>query len=73
MAGIYKYILVRRAAAYKNSIIMIYQVKVLCRETAHGVYVTLREITVIKHSTMYAYKTDFSIAQTTPQLSWYIF
>ena len=41
MAGIYKYILVRRAAAY--SIISIYQVNVLCCETAHGVYVAKRE------------------------------
>ena len=38
MAGIYKYILVRCAAAY--SIIIICQVKVLCCETAHGVDVT---------------------------------
>ena len=49
MAGIYKNILVRRAAAY--SIIIIYQVKVLCCETAHVVYVSKRETaTVITHS-----------------------
>ena len=36
--AIYKYLLVRRAAAY--STIVIYQVKVLCCETVHGVYVT---------------------------------
>ena len=41
----YKYLLVRRAAAY--SMIIIYQVLVLCCETAHGVYVKTRETTVI--------------------------
>ena len=46
MPGIYKYILVRRAAAY--SIIVIYQIQVLCYETAHGVYVTKRETTTSK-------------------------
>ena len=45
MAGIYKYIYVRRAAAH--SIIIIYQVQVLCCETAHGVYVTKKETTLI--------------------------
>ena len=44
-AGIYEYILVRRAAAY-SVITMIEQVQVLCCETAHGVYVTEREKTV---------------------------
>ena len=41
MAGIYKCILVRRAAAY--SIFMIGQVNVFYCETAHGAYVTQRE------------------------------
>ena len=45
MADMYEYILVRRAAAY--SIILIYQVQVPCCETAHGVYVTKRETTVM--------------------------
>ena len=44
MAGIYKYMLVRRAAAY--SIMIIYQVQELCCETAHGVYVSKRETTL---------------------------
>ena len=43
--SIYKYILVPRAAAYS---IIIYQVQILCCETAHGVYVTKRGITVIR-------------------------
>ena len=69
MAGIYKYTLVRRAATY--SIIIIYQVKVVRCETAHSVHVTERETATVKDntqqssssgsSTMYAYKTDFSI------------
>ena len=65
-AGIYEYLLVRRAAAC--GITIIYQVKVLCCQTVRGVYVTT---TVIPHSssTMYAHITDFSIAQTTPQSS----
>ena len=41
MAGIYKYILVRRTAAY--SIIIIYRVQVLCCETTHGAYETKRD------------------------------
>ena len=81
MAATYKYILVRRGAAY-YSIIVIYQeqIKALCCETAHGVYVTKKETTVITKrssssgsSTMYACKTDLSIAQTTPQSSSYIY
>ena len=43
MAGMHKYILVRRAAAY--SINITYEVKVLCCETAHGVYTTTRKHT----------------------------
>ena len=79
MAGIYKYILVRCAAAY--GIIVIYQVQVLCCETAYGVYVTNREITTViaaqissnsGSSTMNAYEPNSSIAQTTPQSSSYI-
>ena len=42
--GIYKYILVRSAAAY--SITIICQVQVLYCKTAHGVYVTKREIAI---------------------------
>ena len=45
VTGIHKYIHVRRAAAY--STIIIRQVKVLCFETAHGVYVTKRGTAVI--------------------------
>ena len=67
---------VHRAAAY--IVIIIYQVKALCCETAHGVYVTKRsnnsnntQSSSSGSSTMYAYKTDFSIAQTTPQSSSY--
>ena len=78
MAGIYKCMLVRRATAY--SILIFYQVQALCCETAHGVYVTKKETTVITKrssssgsSTMYACKTDLSIAQTTPQSSSYIY
>ena len=54
------------------------QVKVLCCETAHGVYVTKIKTTLITQSsssdssTMYAHKTDL-IAQTTPQSPSYIF
>ena len=70
------------AAAY--SIIINYQVKVLCCETAHVVYVrnkkrnsnnpnTQQTSSGGDSSTMYACKTDFSIAQTTPQSSSYIF
>ena len=78
MAGIYKYVLVRRAAAY--SIITIYQVKLLCCETSQGVYVTKNE-TVIERteqqpsegSSMHPLKTGSSIAQTTPKSSSYIF
>ena len=44
-AGIYEYMLVRRSTAY-STIIIIYQVQVLCYETAHGVYVTKREIAI---------------------------
>ena len=85
MGSIYQYMLVRRAAAYSR--IIIYQVKVLCCATAHGVYVKKREATTVItiHSraaaaaaaallcTWYARKTDFSIAQTTPQSSSSIF
>ena len=41
MTGIYKYILVRRAAAYSIPylVIIIYQVQVICCETAYGVYI----------------------------------
>ena len=48
MAATYKYILVRRGAAY-YSIIVIYQeqIKALCCETAHGVYETKRETTTV--------------------------
>ena len=77
---VYKFIRVRRAAAY-NSIVIIYQIQVLCCETAHGVYVTKeRNNNSNNHtqsssngsSTMYTNKTDFSIAQTKPQPSSYI-
>ena len=67
-----------------------YQVQVLCCETAHtrclhGVYVTKRKTATVitTHSReaatvaaalcMHTYKTDFSIAQTTPQPSSYVF
>ena len=62
-------------------IIKIDQVQVLCCETAHDVHVTKREKKVLRsnnktqsssssaRSTMYVYKTDFSIAQTALQSS----
>ena len=51
---------------------IIYQVKILCCETAHGVCVTKRNNSnnntqQSSSSTMYAYQTDLSIGQTTPQ------
>ena len=62
-------------------LIVIYRVQVLCCKTAHGVSVTKRETTANNtqsstssgSSSMCAYKTGFSIAQTTPQSSSYIF
>ena len=37
MAGIYIYILVRRIAAYNAVVVTIYQVRVLCCQSAHTV------------------------------------
>ena len=73
-ACIYEYILVRRAAAY-STIFIVDQVQVLCCETAHGVNVKKNkknnntQSSSSASSTMYAYKADFSIAQTTLQSS----
>ena len=77
----YSYVVQQRT----NSIhFIIYQVQVLCCETAHGAYVTKRETATVRihergsssgSSTMYAHthKSDFSTAQTTPQSSSYTF
>ena len=84
----YSYVVQQRT---NSTNFIIYQVQVLCCETAHrrclhGVYATKRETATTVISThnreaaavaaalrMHAYKTDSSIAQTTPQSSLYIF